>query len=802
MRSIWLLSLSNVRKKKIQNGFICLIITLSVTLLTTAMVVMNHTGDVFYDYHDKVKGSHQILHFNKGLHEPERIHEWWNKQTGVMTSDLMRYQVLSGVTHKGKENPNIQMLMMDTPATSFSVDELIFADGKEELVPTKGTVWIPTSLAYSNQISVGDKVQFKTDNSVLDLDVSAVVIDLPYGAPFSIEARIWMNPLDYEESFNTLQKTDNYTMSIRYDDYTQNTYYWDKFEEAQGTPFQELRTEFETTSAFYLVITKIVSIIMILLAFIMIIIALYTIIFTISDAILTSYKTIGIVKSLGLTSFQIVAVYVIQYTFLALLSVLPGIVVSYFFSHLVITSSLAYLNTKDLSLNISFMNLAVLISILVILVISVTAFVLSLKARSIQPAQAIRYGMSEKSSAKRARQVNNHGNHLLGLDKLPVTWMIGLRGILKNIRGSSLMIVMAMLTTSFLVFGSIFLYSIASVKETTGSWGYDSSDISVVLENKTEVSAEDFKKHLLSDPRVKHVGFVADLTGVIPKDLSLNEESMGLSVMAAEGNFDEIGFVNLEGSNPKKANEISLGVNVAKKYKKDIGDQLEMYIQGDKYQFIVSGIYQSIANMSNSARITVDTIRQVHPRFNEMDMGYINLNDGIGAEQFVQELKQKYGDAIFAATQESLLDEVFSQATTVMLIPLSIIGFLFIGVTFMIVYSICNINNKKDSRTYGIYKSIGMTSTQIRMGVTVGIVVLAGIGAVLGVPIGMYGMPLILGSVLADYGLIRLPLVIHVGGIVVTVLLCVFTGILASWLASRLIRSTSARNLSNESLSV
>ncbi|WJE83243.1 hypothetical protein [Bacillus sp. DX3.1] len=190
MRSILLLSLSNIKKKKMQNGFIGLIIMLSVILLTTAVVVMNNISDVYDKFHDKVKGSHERLQFDKGLHDPQKIHEWWNNEKGVKTSSLMRFQQLTGVTHKGKENPNIQMLMMGTPETPFSVDKLIFADGKEETVPAKGTVWIPTSLAYPNEIKLGDKVQFKIDNKMLELDVSAIVIDLPYGAPFSVEARI------------------------------------------------------------------------------------------------------------------------------------------------------------------------------------------------------------------------------------------------------------------------------------------------------------------------------------------------------------------------------------------------------------------------------------------------------------------------------------------------------------------------------------------------------------------------------------------------------------------------------------
>ena len=124
-----------------------------------------------------------------------------------------------------------------------------------------------------------------------------------------------------------------------------------------------------------------------------------------------------------------------------------------------------------------------------------------------------------------------------------------------------------------------------------------------------------------------------------------------------------------------------------------------------------------------------------------MNTTFVNLHEGTSVDQFVNELNQRYGSVIWIASQAALVDEVFSQAVTIIVLPMSVMALLFIVITFVIIYSICRINMKKESRTYGIYKLIGMTSRQIRLSETTGILVVSGIGALVGIPLGLVGSP-------------------------------------------------------------
>ncbi|MFD2879837.1 hypothetical protein ACFTAO_33860 [Paenibacillus rhizoplanae] len=77
-----------------------------------------------------------------------------------------------------------------------------------------------------------------------------------------------------------------------------------------------------------------------------------------------------------------------------------------------------------------------------------------------------------------------HGKRkLLQLGALPISMIIGLRSVTKNIRGSLLIVLISALSTAVLVFGFLFVYSIASIHGTIAKWGYDSADLSIRIDN-------------------------------------------------------------------------------------------------------------------------------------------------------------------------------------------------------------------------------------------------------------------------------------------------------------------------------
>ncbi|MHA7582635.1 ABC transporter permease [Paenibacillus vandeheii] len=797
MAAMLKLSLSYLSKNKTQNLFITLLILLSTLLVSTAVIILANTGNLFNEMHSRTNGSHQILTFDKGLNDPKAVYEWWAEQDGVEVSPLLTYRTLSGIAFKGMDIPNLYLYMMNTPQPPWAVDELIFSSGAQSSAPEQGSVWIPTSMANAYNIAVGDTVNFKTGSSALDLKVSAIVVDVPYGAPFTNAARVWMNSTDYQNDFQTLAGKDNYMMGIHFDDYRTNSSYWDRYNSETNAPFLETKMEFESISSFYLIINQIIGFIMIFLGAVMMVIALITIGFTISDAILANYKTIGILKSLGLTSGRTIGTYVFQYALLSIIAVIPGLAMSVFVSKFIINISVSSLRTGNGDVPMEGIGAAMLVGILLFALVILFVVLYAKKARSIEPVQAIRYGMSETENTRLARRMNSPLANRVGFARLPVAAAIGIRNLIKNTKSSVLMLLLTTMATSVLVLGYVVLTSITGIDQTAAKWGYDNANIAAIVVNKTTFPRAELQNVLEEDPRIKNVGWQGNITGVILPDDSTDvaSQSTSLYLRVLDGSYQDLGFETLRGNNPELENEISIGVSVAKMFNKDMGDLIDLYIEGEKRTFMISGIYQAISDLSVSGRITAQAVRSVNPDYGDVNVAFINVNDPSQAGAIANQLNERFKDSASIVTQKTLLDSVYAEAASIFVYPMALIGLLFILVTFIIIFSTCRISIRKESKTYGIYKSIGMTSGKIRFSIATGVVALALIGSMLGVIVGVYLLPLLLEKVLSGYGIVQIPLILNWGGIILFACLSILAAALGSWVSSKVIRQASPRIL-------
>jgi len=786
MYSVWKLCISKIKKNKSQNILIALIILLSTLLLQTALVIVSNTGNAYMNKHNELSGSHEILNFESDIHDPYEIAVWWQVQEGVTVSEVMKYRTLSGLTHNNNK-VNAYLYMTDASSYTERVDRLLPASDLNAEMPEKGSVWIPTSLAYSNDISIGDELVFKTDIVEFSLSVSGIMVDLPYCSPFSTSARIWMNGDDYNEYIYNAFLSNYYTLSIRYDDYSHSRNYWAVFEENLGMPFLEYVRSFENLSSFYMVISNIIGFVMLFLAIVMIIIAIASIGFTISNDIVSNYKTIGITKSLGMGTIKPVFVYMLQYVLLTGFSVITGIIVSYFFSSFIVNSSLAYLRTDSASVNIQFAGAALGVFVCLFLAIIVCVFLFAHKARKILPVQAIKFGASEIDNARLIKR-GSRISKFINFENLPVALCLGLRTIQRSLRNNLLIIIISASMTAVLVFGFCMLGSVNSIDKTIAMWGYDNSDLTVVVENMPEATFASFQADLAEDKRVKDFGMFTEVSAVIPSNETT--ESMSIELALVNGSYDSIGFTNIEGKHPLNSNEISIGINIAKQHNVGIGDHLDLFIKGEKHNFVITGIYQAIANMAYSARIYVE--------YATKDIVFINMANGVSTEIYAHELEERYGNWITATPQEELISDVFSTATLLLVTPLSIITIVFILVALIIIYCNCSINIKKETKTYGIYRSVGMHTSSIRHSIALGVLVLESIGALVGLVIGVHFLPLLLNAVLVNYGIASVPLTMNYTGMLLITFIGVLIVNLGANLASVKIKRVSPRVLTAE----
>jgi putative ABC transport system permease protein len=796
----------NLRKKKVHNALIGLLILLSTILLVTSVTVILNTTNLFTSMHAKTYGSHEMLILDREVHDPNLVNQWWKEQEGVATSPLIPFRTIAGISIQGHEPTaglsNLYLYMMDTPGRPYGVDELLFAQGEESLVPEPGTVWLPSSIAYLYNISPGDTLEFSTGGSKFAMEVAAVVVDMPFGAPFPTSARIWMNHQDYIEHFRAIPGNDQYMMGLRFEDYSSSSSYWERWQQDMGTPYLGAKVSFQEMSSFYLIMNKAIGFIMVSFGVMMMFVALFTIGFTISDDILSNYKTIGVIKALGLTYRKLIGVYMMQYIIIAVVAVVPGFIASRFISGAIVDSALSSLKTKTSEVTSGGEWPALATALLVLTLILLCVFYYANKARHVKPMQAIRYGMSETQHSMMTRRLTRtKGAGKQGmLGRAPLLAVIGSRNLLKNRKATVLMLLLSMMMSAVLVLGFVLLYSISHIKETSPLWGYDSTDVVVQVNNKSVFSRDGFNQQVASDSRILNTNWLGAVTGIVTSDrreeVGANYiEPMNFSMIVIDGSYDEIGYSNLRGRNPQNKQEISIGMNVAKKLNKEIGDVVEVYIEGHKHLLTITGIYQSIANMSYSARITADTVRVNHPDYHDLDSALINLRNDADIEQVVQELNAGYSDSASVTTQQTLLDAVFKQAVASLILPMSIIGLLFTGVTVIIVFSLCRISIRKESKTYGIYKTLGLTSGKIRFSIMFGIMVLSIAGAGIGILAGVYILPMVLGSILSDYGIAKLPLILNWWYIIGFAFITALAAGLGSWLSSRIVARTSPQIL-------
>lgn len=787
MLAILTLCWGNLRRKKMQNALIALLIALSTLLISTAVAVIMNSQDIFAKRHMAAFGAHEIINLTEGLHDQGKVADWWAQQEGVHSSRLLPYKPWTGLAYNGDELTNLYLYMMSTPDMPLGVDNLLPAQGPATLdAPETGTVWVPTSLAYKYDMAVGDELMFAAGSEPVSYKISAVVIDLSHGGPFSTTARIWMNEEDYESLSPRIAGSEKYMLALRYDQLEQSSSYWQSFETDLGSPFLESRTSYNELFSFYFILNKVIGFVMCFLGAVMIVIALFTIGFTITDTILASYRTIGITKSLGMLSSQIIGVYLLQYSLLAIAAIAPALVGGKLLSDLVVQSSLSLLKTDYAPVTANTAAIFWGVGAALLLIIVLCAWRYAWKARQVEPIQGIRYGMSEQSHSRTHRASTSSK----WLEHLSVPALIGWKQISSNKKGSILIFLLATITTAVLVFGTSLVTSIYNISQTAPQWGYDNNDISIIVINNSEPLIQEIEQAVQSNEAVRSINWTGSATGVIPHTYTVDGQTFSLPLTVVDGSMDELGLASLEGRNPQLYNEISIGVNIARQLQKEVGDTINIFIEGKQHQLLVTGIFQSISNMSNTARISRELVQQF-----VLDSGFIELSEGADADRLVQDLSSRFAPDVQVVTQQTLLDSVFKEAAGVLLIPMLMMAILFSAITCLIVYSNCRLGLRKDIKTYGIYASLGLTIASIRRALTIGTASIAVIGALTGVVCGIYVLPAMLRGLLSNYGIEKLPLIVEPAYLFVIALCVPLITAIGCWLASTILQRISLRML-------
>lgn len=192
----------------------------------------------------------------------------------------------------------------------------------------------------------------------------------------------------------------------------------------------------------------------------------------------------------------------------------------------------------------------------------------------------------------------------------------------------------------------------------------------------------------------------------------LTLEGDSIYVTAPESN--EV-FTNVyEGREPRYDNEVCITEIIAEKYDIEIGDTLSLVYGQKSKEFLITGYYQSVQSTGKSLIMLGEGLDDYNISQDALNVYNYLVSDKEQLRHIIDELKDKYGDKIvmtdILGIRESF--ETISDASLASGFMIYMVAILFVLVA---AYMVCDKVFLKEKNDYGIYKSQGFTTGNLRM---------------------------------------------------------------------------------------
>lgn len=269
-----------------------------------------------------------------------------------------------------------------------------------------------------------------------------------------------------------------------------------------------------------------------------------------------------------------------------------------------------------------------------------------------------------------------------------------------------------------------FLYTIQSPKF-VNYMGTGKSDIRIDLQ-QTENIEKRFKDVISylrnADEVEKYAAFVTSTFKMVNADGT--QENLNVEV----GDFTQFPIEYLQGMEPKNENEIALSYMNANELKKNVGDEIVLFVDGKEKALTISGIYQDVTNGGKTAKASFS--------YNKENILWyvvnVDLNSNVDLQEKVKEYKQNFHSAKITDTGNYLsqtLGETIKQLRLVTQAAILIAILISVLITAMFIKMLL----AKDSSQILIMKSIGFSNEDIRMQYITRSIVIVLIGILTGI---------------------------------------------------------------------
>ncbi|HHT25572.1 MAG TPA: FtsX-like permease family protein [Clostridiaceae bacterium] len=572
------------------------------------------------------------------------------------------------------------------------------------IYPKESEIYIPLVYYINGNLKIGDNITV----SNRDFTVKGAIRDAQMSSMLSSSKRFLIHPNDYEkiksigreEFLIEFLLNDLSSINMFQADYSNANL------ESNGPTitYSIIRLMNALTDGIMIAILSLIAILIVIVSFLCIRL-------TLTAKIEDEYKTIGVLKAIGIRLSNIKKIYQAKYTLLSFLGCVFGLILSFVFSGFFLQNIRMFFGENGAALPAAISAIIGAMFIFLIVMFYISRFLNRLKKMS--PASAINTGIVSDSASK-LKYFKLRKQKLLSTDSF-----LGLNLILTR-KKTYLTFVIILIIASFVMILPNNIYSSLASDKFITYMGLGNGQAMMILPGSDQLN--DLDTYLKNDQDVGDYAIYDNKS----YEFMLDDNTVS-KMWLTLGNHDQFPVLYTTGHAPQHDNEIALSYLNASGLEKEIGDTLSLIINRQRIDLVITGIYSDITNGGKTARAAFSDA--VTPSLSKSVL--MNFKQDISVNEKIKSLEQvypnakvyhieSYRDAVFGST----LNSIRTSGITAIILS--------IGLTFLITLLFINMLVVKDRQNISILKSVGFTYKNLRKQYMTGSLLLVIVSMILG----------------------------------------------------------------------
>lgn len=577
----------------------------------------------------------------------------------------------------------------------------------------KGEIGVPIYYMQKYNLRIGDKIWVVKNNNELALAISAFVRDVQMNPSLVSSKRFVISDEDFERIKGNFGESE-YLIEFQLTDVNKIKEFENLYQ-SSNLPQKGPSITYSLFKTLNSLTDGIIAAVLIIISALLMLIAILCIRFTIMTSMEEDYREIGVMKAIGITSKEIQKLYVTKYVVIAASGCICGYILSLFVTKIFTSNISLYMGTA----NTSVLHFIVPLIVTTLLFLAVILFcrIILRNFRRITAIDALRSrGNLGKGKVK--------SSFSLSQTKITnVNIFIGIQDVVKRFKLYRVLSIVLIIAVFMIVVPVNFLYTIQSPKF-VNYMGTGKSDIRIDLQQSENIEKrfKDVISYIRNDEDVeKYAAFVTSTFKMV------NAEGTHENLNVEVGDFTQFPLDYVQGIAPKNEKEIALSYMNANELKKNVGDEIVLFVEGKEKAITISGIYQDVTNGGKTAKASFS--------YNSENILWyvvnVDMKPTVNLQEKVKKYKHNFSSAKITDTDDYLtqtLGETIKQLRLVTQVAILIAILISVLITAMFFKMLL----AKDSSQILIMKSIGFSNKDIRIQYITRSIVIVLIGIVTG----------------------------------------------------------------------